>query len=353
MAVWIVTGNLGGGKTLVCVGKISDYLGKGRLVATNLDIKLHKMFKHDCKKLRLIRLPDKPSAADFEIIGKGNTSPDESKNGLIVLDECGTWFNSRTWGDKERQPLIDWLLHSRKFGWDIMFIIQEIGILDKQVRLTLAEHTVFCRRLDRLNIPFIGPLFSLFTLGERLPLPRIHIGIVKYGNNDRALIVDRWVYRGNGLFQCYDTKQRFSDSYPHGPFSYLPPWHTHGYRSITFTPGNYMRMTKIYWKRFRSPAAFALGSLIVAAYYTFTTPSIASVVPRSAPVPTLEVKQFESAKIISYVQFPGQPVRAVLQLGEKRIQTNELIAQGYLIAGDSSRLIITAGEGGQYVSIYR
>lgn len=349
MAVWIVTGNLGGGKSLVCVGKISDYLGKGRLVATNLDIRLHRMFEHDRKKLRLIRLPDKPSAADFEIIGKGNHTPDETKNGLIVLDECGTWFNSRTWGDKERQPLIDWLLHSRKFGWDIMFIIQDIGIIDKQVRLTLAEHTVFCRRLDRLNIPFIGPIFSLFTLGERLPLPRIHIGIVKYGNNDRALIVDRWVYRGNGLFDCYDTKQRFSDSYPHGAYSYLPPWHTHGWRSISYTLGNIMRLTKIHFRRFRPPIAFIAGVLLTFAYQVYTAPA-AVTVPNSAPV-ALNASQYHNAKLVSISRLPGQPPRAVLVQGEKMIHTDELTSKGYVVTFGFNTLRIT-GEG-DHVDIYR
>nr|WP_250114634.1 zonular occludens toxin domain-containing protein [Escherichia coli] len=27
-------------------------------------------------------------------------------------------------GDKDRQPVIDWFLHARKLGWDIIFLIQ-------------------------------------------------------------------------------------------------------------------------------------------------------------------------------------------------------------------------------------
>ena len=60
------------------------------------------------RKTRVIRIPDKPSLNDLLVIGTGNTSYDESRNGLLVLDECGTWFNSRSWGDKDRQPVIDW-----------------------------------------------------------------------------------------------------------------------------------------------------------------------------------------------------------------------------------------------------
>ena len=30
--------------------------------------------------------------------------------------------------------------------------------MDKQARLALAEHVVYCRRSDKLNIPFLAPL---------------------------------------------------------------------------------------------------------------------------------------------------------------------------------------------------
>ncbi|WP_430623398.1 zonular occludens toxin domain-containing protein [Escherichia coli] len=96
-------------------------------------------------------------------MGIGNTSYDESRNGLLVLDECGTWFNSRSWGDKDRQPVIDWFLHARKLGWDIIFLIQDISIMDKQARLALAEHVVYCRRSDKLNIPFVGSIMNLVS----------------------------------------------------------------------------------------------------------------------------------------------------------------------------------------------
>nr|WP_240297107.1 zonular occludens toxin domain-containing protein [Escherichia coli] len=61
-------------------------------------------------------------------------------------------------GDKDRQPVIDWFLHARKLGWDIIFLIQDISIMDKQARLALAEHVVYCRRSDKLNIPLLAPL---------------------------------------------------------------------------------------------------------------------------------------------------------------------------------------------------
>ncbi|WP_369596491.1 zonular occludens toxin domain-containing protein, partial [Salmonella enterica] len=160
---------------------------------------------------------------------------------LLVLDECGTWFNSRSWGDKDRQPVIDWFLHARKLGWDIIFLIQDVSIMDKQARLALAEHVVYCRRSDKLNIPFIGSIMNLLS-GTRFSLPKIHFGIVKYGDNVNSITVDKWIYTGKSLYSAYNTKQAFTDNYPHGAYSYIPPFITHGQFSVNRGFKYYMRL---------------------------------------------------------------------------------------------------------------
>ena len=261
MSVYFVTGSLGGGKTLMSVNRIKDYLMRGCPVATNLDIRLHHMLKRTVKDVTLFRLPDKPAVTDFEIIGKGNTTYEESKNGLIVLDECGTWFNSRSWADKERQKIINWFLHARKLGWDIIFIVQNIAIVDKQARLALGEHVVYCKRTDRLNIPVIGTIFKLFW-GGKMPLPRVHIGVVKYGLLPHSLTVDTWMNTGSALFNCYDTKQVFSDLYSNGVFSLLSPWVTHGRYAVKRTWNFYMRLTKIYARKYSRLTLFVLGAFL-------------------------------------------------------------------------------------------
>jgi len=208
------------------VGRIRDALEKGLPVATNLDLYLEHVRDKYNNQLRVIRVPDKPTSHDLYNLGSANDTYDEEKNGLLVLDECGTWFNSRNWNDKARKDVIDWFLHARKLGWDIIFIVQDISLVDKQAREALAEHTVFTRRLDRIKIPFIGNLFKLFT-GRQLRLPRIHRGKVHYGDSEQALVVDTWTYSGKSLYKLYDTKQCFTDS-DTGIYSLLTPWHLVG-----------------------------------------------------------------------------------------------------------------------------
>jgi hypothetical protein len=226
MAVYFVTGKLGSGKSLACVDKIRDYLAAGRRVATNLDLWLDEMFT--LNQATATRLPDKPRSEDMHALGQGYESEDprdydESKFGLIVLDECGTWLNSREWNDKDRRKLIDWFLHARKHRWDVMFLIQDIESCDAQIVRSLCEHLVVCRRMDRFKIAGIK-------------LPRMHVANVYYGRTAEVR-VERWVYRGSDLHSSYDTRQVFKDGVEYydagpvdmrAPYTMLSAWHLKG-----------------------------------------------------------------------------------------------------------------------------
>jgi len=208
MAVYFVTGKLGSGKTLCAVGKLKEYLEQGRQVATNLDINLDKMLPENNKNT-VVRLPDKPRLSDLQMLGKGCLEEDESKYGLVVLDELGTWFNSRNWRDKGRLDVIDWFLHARKMHWDIFFIVQSIDSLDGQLVNSLAEHVVVCKRTDRLSLPIIGGLLRF--MGFDKTMPKVHVANVHYGQTASSPRVARWIYRGKDLYSSYDTAQVFTD----------------------------------------------------------------------------------------------------------------------------------------------
>lgn len=241
MAVYFVTGKLGSGKSLAAVGRIRDYLSQGRRVATNLDLYLDKMFPRGKNKQIVTRIPDKPRLCDLELLGTGDGRPmseyDESRFGLLVLDEMASWFNSRGWAEKSRHEVIEWFLHARKLHWDILFLIQDLDAVDKQLRGALAEHVVTCRRLDRIPIPFVSSLFKLVS-DKRALMPKVHIGVVRYGSTEGALVVDRWWYSGRELYSSYMTGQAFRDDVMIGPsgevvdmrasYSVLSSWHVHG-----------------------------------------------------------------------------------------------------------------------------
>jgi len=240
MAIYLISGKLGSGKTLVSVGIIRDALLSGRRVATNLDLNLDKLLpprrgRPGARPIVAQRIPDKPTVEDLELLGSGNDEMDETRNGVIILDELAAWLNSRTFNDKARAPVLDWLIHSRKFGWDVYFIAQNIEQIDKQVRTSLVEYLVTCRRLDRIKIPFVGKLLQTLSAGYLTGnLPKIHVAVVKYGTEQHAPIADRWVYRGRDLYAAYNTRQVFTDRYADGTYSYLTPWHLGGWQLPTW-----------------------------------------------------------------------------------------------------------------------
>jgi len=223
MPVYAVTGQLGSGKTLVCVGKIRDAIDRGCRVATNLDLRL-ELLSTRAKRGQIVRLPDYPDAEHLASLGVGNPSRNEAQNGVLVLDEAGAWLNSRNWNDKNRHKVIEWMLHARKLGWDVFLIVQDVSLIDKQVRTAFVEHLVRCRRLDRFSVPFVGALFTM--LGSALRLPQVHIANVFYGTGPGAVCVERWIYRGRDLWKSYETRQLFDPI--SGPSSFLTghdyPW---------------------------------------------------------------------------------------------------------------------------------
>lgn len=233
MPIWIVTGKLGAGKTLMSVSRIQKYLLEGRKVATNLDIFPEHMLGIDRKKTELYRLPDIPTVDDLKALPRGYESDDidENKNGLIVLDECGIFLNSREWNAPGRKEVNAHFKLLRKLRWDAIFIIQDIDNLDADARRTIAEHVVYCRRMDRMKIPFISSIVKIFTSYD-LPLPRLHMGIVKYGTEQSSMKVDQWNYYGDRLYQAYDTEQLFDPSVNLGGYdaitTILPTYYTHG-----------------------------------------------------------------------------------------------------------------------------
>lgn len=251
MAVYAITGKLGAGKGKAAVDQIRRYLRSGKRVATNCDLFLENLMD-PLDRSTVIRVPDKPGAVDLYMIGSGNrfvdfepcltygrdkisaTAPsprllpgfDEMHNGALVLDECGSWLNTRNFQDKGRAEMLEWAIHARKYGWDIFFIMQNISQVDKQLRDSLLEYVVRLNRLDRMRVPVLSPLISVMTAGAASgSMPRLHIGVVRLGASPDGLVADRWYFRGDDLNSAYNTTQVFSDSYPHGTHCLLSAWH--------------------------------------------------------------------------------------------------------------------------------
>lgn len=244
----LLTGKRGEGKSKSAARMMRDYLRQGRLVATNMDIRLDVMCGPISDAIAY-RLPDYPSTDDLKLLPLGNPDPtNEQRNGLLVLDECAGFLNSRSWQQKDRQDFIAWLAQSRKAGWDLLFLAQHARMLDAQIRDSLFELHGVCRRTDKMAVPLASPLWQWLT-GKALKFPLLHVVTFRYGFAPGAPKAMAWWYRGAEMHGCYDTLQTINPMTGQvGLSTYLSAWYLKG-----------RRMTRFQLVRGAAVAAFVLG----------------------------------------------------------------------------------------------
>lgn len=244
----LLTGKRGMGKSLLAVSMMRDAVAAGRMVATNLNIRVEHLASPR-SRVCPYRVPDHPRATDLEALPLGNPALswvlddqgnrtgevemqpgfDEGKNGLLCLDEVATFLNSRSWQEKDRQAVISWLAQSRKFGWDLLFLAQHPRMVDAQIRESLFELVGYCRRLDKIRIPVFGAVAN--AIGLKLRMPKLHLATVRNGSSPDGPIAERYWYRAQDLFAAYSTTQKIDPAVgvPAGAgFQYLSAWHMRG-----------------------------------------------------------------------------------------------------------------------------
>ncbi len=210
-----IEGRRGSGKSKWAVAKIQLYLQEGRKVVTNLDLFLENMCP-DNKSATYTRLPDYPRSEDLHAIGMAydtldENDPDtydENKNGVVVIDELLTSFNSRNWNDPDRLNVINWIVLSRKKGWDLYFIGQDFGSIDKQIQDTVIEEIISCRSNEKLypgvmwNL-LIKPIYMRFA-GKK------HFAF-RYDGKTKSKDTFNYKekFQRNDLHSCYKTGQIF------------------------------------------------------------------------------------------------------------------------------------------------
>ncbi len=328
MAVYFITGKLGSGKSLQAVALMKRYIEDGKSVCTNIDLNLKYLVGAKAKYVKAFRIPDHPTSKDLLAVGRGNPGKEEENNGAMVLDECGIWFNSRNWNAKGRQDVINFMLMVRKLGWDVYFLVQNISVIDKQARDTLAEYVAYCVSIKKLHIPFVSPLYRSVT-GNPLPLPKWHRAVVRYGTSHNGLKADSWSYRGTDLYSAYNTQQIFlTEAEDQAVYSYLPP--IYYYKTPIYNLKNIMRLTKIYLKKYNRVglvAAAVCAGIALQHFWNLTDPARFSELKQAAHSTPL-TEEYGQYKIVSYSNLPGLGEAYTLSNGEKRLTSIQLIKSG-------------------------
>lgn len=194
MAIECFTGVPGSGKSYHTARVIYDALRAGRNVISNLNINTSIIHpKSDKKPLgEFIYVPNAqwlesgiyesskmggrfPSSVYSYIYGLENFALQfhrRNKKGqmmehqtLLILDECQTIFNPRSWNRKDRLSWIEFFTVHRHYGFDVILITQNDKMIDKQIR-GVIESQVLHRNVSKykwlgklLAMPFGGNLF--------------------------------------------------------------------------------------------------------------------------------------------------------------------------------------------------
>ncbi len=256
---FILQGQKRSGKSKNAVSFIRSYLEQGRRVMANMDVFTEGLRLPTSKRLPanfydklLIRIPDVPTANILDCMGHAylrdntgeflhfgqsirehyqsgdNSFYDEKYNGLIVIDESALTFDSRNWNSDNQKQLLEWIIHSGKYGWDICYIVHDLNTLDKRIRE------------QYINLIYVHRNFrDYFPPETRGYFPEFHIvncynSVDKIGKKkgrvSRRFFVKRWAH------QAYDTRQRFlppeMDVFKNGVdsrtyYSVLPPRYAH------------------------------------------------------------------------------------------------------------------------------
>jgi hypothetical protein len=160
MAIHLVTGTPGAGKSFYAVRRIAAAVDKGKPVATN--VKLDGSAPHRLAGRNPLRrlLPggrDKRAGEiarsvlvldSIEQLMKVRLEGRGEGRGVIVLDEASDWLNARTWNEGDRKRLVKWFSRHRHLGWDVYLIVQHEKMIDAQVR-ALVETEIQLRAMRK------------------------------------------------------------------------------------------------------------------------------------------------------------------------------------------------------------
>lgn len=160
----LYSGTPGSGKSFHATQRCYDALRwAGANVISNFPINLEKIKK---VKGKHIYLKNNDLTVDYLVrFCRENHKPNKESQTLLVIDEAGIKFNSRSWQDKDRLKWLDFFSQHRKLGYEIILISQSDLMLDKQIRSFIeVEHIHRSMRNNGKMGFLLSPLFTFVDI---------------------------------------------------------------------------------------------------------------------------------------------------------------------------------------------
>ncbi|RBP46387.1 zonular occludens toxin Zot [Roseimicrobium gellanilyticum] len=150
MGFYLVTGVMGGGKSMLCADIMRTALSEGAVVHTNIALNQAIIDEKGWTEL-YVKLPE-DSDLWRSLLRKGA----EGAENLLVVDEASLAFHVHDQQKRRdaNRGIFELLVWSRRAGLDVYFVSQSAQNLDSQLR-RLTEIRYHCTQVKM--IPFIGP----------------------------------------------------------------------------------------------------------------------------------------------------------------------------------------------------
>lgn len=225
----VIQGSLGSGKSMVGLIEAIYQLRAGGVVATNFTFTEDWAYDLAGQDLRVfLGLRDRDQLAQSyysrcfkignpdsmrELSGKrganlskmcvGPLRNAREGKGLLILDDCHHFFNSRTF--QANTDYVTFFANARKYGWRTKLITHSIENIDKQIRTYVEIESRF-RNLKKVRVPLLGLPLS--------PLPAFAI-VRRYaglGPGSGSIHSRDLYFFDKRAARLYDTLERFGET---------------------------------------------------------------------------------------------------------------------------------------------
>jgi len=238
--IQVVQGSLGSGKSLVAVIEAIYQLRSGGVVATNFsfspgwawdlagqDLRVmlglrNRMAFAKSLHSRCFKIGHPESMKELSgdrgsglaALCTGKLKDAREGKGLLILDDCHHFFNSRTFA--ANKDYVTFFANARKYGWRTLLITHSIENIDKQIRSYVEIESRF-RNLQKFRIPVLGLPLS--------PIPcflivRRYAGL---GPGSGSVHSKDLYWFDQGAARLYDTLERFGEDALESSYTFQGP----------------------------------------------------------------------------------------------------------------------------------
>jgi len=200
----LYSGTPGSGKSLHVSKKIVERLNRKKPVIANFPINTDFISKKGKRKIgKYIYLSNDKLTVKYLIdYAEQNHIVGKEGQTLVVIDEAGIVFNSRTYSDKlngcTRQDWLSFFAIHRHYGFNFILVAQHDRMIDRQIRAVL-EYEVRHRKAN--NYRTIGLLFTLVGI-------KLFVAVEMWYGIKKKVSVEWFTYKKKDS-RIYDTMQLF------------------------------------------------------------------------------------------------------------------------------------------------